>query len=361
MVLGGIAGATALVVFFAGFLVAVGLLGPTPAPVPAGPTGAGSLAKGVTQVAPGLATLQKDIPGLGKATVRTETGDVSIANTPGVGQLRVPGPAPGASPGPAPPAAATVPPPAAPAASTAGPSPPSDPASAAGAQRGARAPAGLPGANPPSSVPLPASPPPVASDDSGAAPAVAPVQPRAALPGAIAPRATAPPPAAPPAGAPPAGAPPAAAPPAAPPRASAGAGRTADAPAAASAPQRAGGSAGAPLRILPSGPPSAPPAAGAGGPGGASSGSGGGTGYAIQVGAFLTAAHATRLSDDLQKRGHDARVVVETDTSGRSWHIVRVGRFTDRYSAVGAANRLKSAEGVPTMVVTELGAGPALR
>ncbi|MBM3571181.1 MAG: SPOR domain-containing protein, partial [Alphaproteobacteria bacterium] len=129
-------------------------------------------------------------------------------------------------------------------------------------------------------------------------------------------------------------------------------------------PQPASGAA-PPTRLLPSTDgraPASPAAASAAGASSAPRGAGAtAPGFAVQVGAFLTGSHATRLAEDLQKRGHDARVVVETDTSGRPWHIVRVGRFTDRYTALGAANRLKSAEGVPTMVVTELLSGPALR
>jgi cell division septation protein DedD len=298
MVLGAIAAAAALLVFFAGFLTAVGLLAKSssPAALPS--------------------TLQQKLPGGAALQVKPATGEAAVTGVPGAGTIGT---------------KQTTPPPT------------------------ATAKAGAPSS--------PATPPPVADDESGAEPAPSPT-PRTALPGAVPPRtagATARAPAPPAAARAPGAA-------ATPPQAAA----PASLPARPAAPP-ATASAGAPTRLV-------PPAGGAGAAAGGAAGAGtagagatsvsssagsaapaGAAGFAIQVGAFLTSSHAIRLADDLQKRGHDARVVVETDTSGRPWHIVRVGRFADRYAALGAANRLKTAEGVPTMVVTEPPAGPALR
>ena len=255
MVLGGIAAVAALLVFFAGFITAVGLFGGST--VASSATASGSLPQAAMPRAPSVAVLP-------------------------------------ARPADVPPSAAL-----------AGVAPSAPAAPAAGARPTVPA---LPSAPLPVAEvePVPASPVPAARPAPGAAP---PGQQRAAAP-------VPPPPG----------------------------------PSVSPAP---------PTRLIPPTGGAAPPAASP--PAGAPRAAGAAGGFAVQVGAFLTGSHAERLSEDLKKRGHDARVVVETDTSGRPWHIVRVGRFTDRYTALGAADRLKSAEGVPTMVVTELPGGPPLR
>lgn len=267
MVLGGIAAAAALLVFFAGFITAVGLFGGSAGSSNA--TTSASLAHVAIPKAPGLAVLP------------AKPADAPHAVPPGDPMTRSVAPPPVADTAPA-----VEPAPAAPARAT------------------------LPGAVPPRAAlpPQPARPAPAARPAGGT---TAPAQQQAAAPAPARPAA----------------------------------------PSASPAP---------PTRLVPPTTSGAAPSP-ASPPASAQKGAGAAGGFAVQVGAFLTGSHAERLSEDLKKRGHDARVVVETDTSGRPWHIVRVGRFTDRYTALSAANRLKSAEGVPTMVVTELPGGPALR
>ncbi len=78
--------------------------------------------------------------------------------------------------------------------------------------------------------------------------------------------------------------------------------------------------------------------------------------YAVQVGAFLVPGNAEAASRALAAKGLDAYRVQRTDRRGRTWHLVRVGRFGGRGHAVALAGRLGD-QGTPGFVVALKDAG----
>jgi tetratricopeptide (TPR) repeat protein len=71
--------------------------------------------------------------------------------------------------------------------------------------------------------------------------------------------------------------------------------------------------------------------------------------FSVQVGAFETKANASRLKDELQRRGYDTEVS-EVMMRGKRFHRVRVGRFSRHEEAEWKAERLRT-EGFPAQVV----------
>ncbi len=78
--------------------------------------------------------------------------------------------------------------------------------------------------------------------------------------------------------------------------------------------------------------------------------SAGAGGFAVQVGAFGSAAGAAKLVDDLQADGLPAYLL--QPAPGKKLHRVRVGPVPDRAAADKLAARLKS-RGLPVAVVTD--------
>ena len=62
--------------------------------------------------------------------------------------------------------------------------------------------------------------------------------------------------------------------------------------------------------------------------------------YVVQAASFRSRDEAARLTEDLTKRGYSAGVFDFTDSAGRSWWIVRVGRYAARAEATEAAGEL---------------------
>ena len=63
----------------------------------------------------------------------------------------------------------------------------------------------------------------------------------------------------------------------------------------------------------------------------------------VQVGSFKIADNATRLIKELKDQGFDAYGKDWTDRRGQLWHVVRVGRISerDRAAASGLAQKLR--------------------
>lgn len=74
--------------------------------------------------------------------------------------------------------------------------------------------------------------------------------------------------------------------------------------------------------------------------------------FTLQMKAFSRADEAEQFADKLRRNGHDVRVE-EANVRGRSWHRVRLGRYTDWNDALGAKAEFEKAEHVIAYVVSE--------
>jgi cell division protein FtsN len=99
-----------------------------------------------------------------------------------------------------------------------------------------------------------------------------------------------------------------------------------------------------------------PAAAPASAPGPASPPAPQGGNFALQLGAFLDAAKAKSLADQLAVRGYSPASVDAADGYGRTWHYVRVGAFGDEHAAAQAASDLLERAGIGAAVVRLPGA-----
>lgn len=75
--------------------------------------------------------------------------------------------------------------------------------------------------------------------------------------------------------------------------------------------------------------------------------------YSVQVGSFRAAEQAETLRQRLVRKGYEVRVRLSMVPGQGSWYRVRVGQFSTRAAAKGAAQRLHSQEGIPVMVALE--------
>lgn len=73
--------------------------------------------------------------------------------------------------------------------------------------------------------------------------------------------------------------------------------------------------------------------------------------FTVQTGSFAEEAKATRAAETLRKKGYDAEATQGIDTSGKAWHVVRVGKFTERKAAAAQSTKLKSQENIAGMIV----------
>jgi len=73
--------------------------------------------------------------------------------------------------------------------------------------------------------------------------------------------------------------------------------------------------------------------------------------HALQVGAFQSEDNARKLTATLQGKGLPASLAVNTDSAGKTWYVVRIGRYEDRAAALAAQADLKNRENLATMVV----------
>ncbi len=72
--------------------------------------------------------------------------------------------------------------------------------------------------------------------------------------------------------------------------------------------------------------------------------------YSLQVGAFLSLDNADVLLQLLKVRGYTPYILTAPDSGGRSWHLVRIGRFTNRVTASSAASNFRSKENMTALV-----------
>lgn len=73
--------------------------------------------------------------------------------------------------------------------------------------------------------------------------------------------------------------------------------------------------------------------------------------FSLQLGAFLDAAKAKSLTDQLATRGYSPASIDAADGSGRTWHYVRLGAFADERAAALAAADLVERTGIGAAVV----------
>jgi cell division septation protein DedD len=73
--------------------------------------------------------------------------------------------------------------------------------------------------------------------------------------------------------------------------------------------------------------------------------------FSLQVGAFLDAARAKSLADQLAARGDSPALIDAADGYGRTWHYVRLGAFADERAAALAASDLLARVGIGAAVV----------
>ena len=57
------------------------------------------------------------------------------------------------------------------------------------------------------------------------------------------------------------------------------------------------------------------------------------SGFAIQTGAFLNQNNATRMKKQLIEMGFDARLLILKDSKGKTWYIVRTGKYASKNRA----------------------------
>ena len=73
--------------------------------------------------------------------------------------------------------------------------------------------------------------------------------------------------------------------------------------------------------------------------------------YSLQFGAFLDAAKAKSLTDQLAARGYATASIDALDGYGRTWHYIRFGAFRDESNAALAASDLLEKSGIASVVV----------
>ena len=64
--------------------------------------------------------------------------------------------------------------------------------------------------------------------------------------------------------------------------------------------------------------------------------------FTVQVGSFQVLQNADFLINDLKKKGFDAYSKDWTDGGGRLWHVVRVGRLSNRAAANALVKHLSN-------------------
>jgi cell division septation protein DedD len=94
-----------------------------------------------------------------------------------------------------------------------------------------------------------------------------------------------------------------------------------------------------------------PGASPASAPGPASPGASPAGEFGLQLGAFLNAAKAKLLVDQLTARGYSPAPIDAADGYGRTWHYVRLGAFGDERAAALAASDLLERAGIGAAVV----------
>jgi cell division septation protein DedD len=72
--------------------------------------------------------------------------------------------------------------------------------------------------------------------------------------------------------------------------------------------------------------------------------------YALQVGAFLSSNNADVLLRELAEKGYTPYIFTAPDSKGRPWHLVRIGKFSDRLKASSAASDFQSKERMTALV-----------
>lgn len=83
----------------------------------------------------------------------------------------------------------------------------------------------------------------------------------------------------------------------------------------------------------------------------------GGQYFTIQTGSFNDQSKAARAAEAMRKKGIDAEATQGIDTSGKTWNVVRVGKFSDRKSAGSYAAKLKAQDKIDGMIVKVGGKG----
>ena len=73
-------------------------------------------------------------------------------------------------------------------------------------------------------------------------------------------------------------------------------------------------------------------------------------GFSLQVGAFQNEVNAQRCQNSLKSRGYSVFVFHTLDAGGRSWHAVRIGKYTDIKKASQAAVAFTGKEKLPVFI-----------
>jgi cell division septation protein DedD len=73
--------------------------------------------------------------------------------------------------------------------------------------------------------------------------------------------------------------------------------------------------------------------------------------YSLQLGAFLDAAKAKALTDELAAQGYRPASIKAADGYGRTWRYVRFGPYPDARAATLAASDLFEKAGLASVVV----------
>ncbi|MBT3225604.1 MAG: SPOR domain-containing protein [Deltaproteobacteria bacterium] len=72
--------------------------------------------------------------------------------------------------------------------------------------------------------------------------------------------------------------------------------------------------------------------------------------FSVQIGAFLKKDNATRMVSKLKAKGYKPSLVV-VETPGKRWHLVHVGSYAGKKTALSAAQKLTDTENMETAVV----------
>ena len=72
--------------------------------------------------------------------------------------------------------------------------------------------------------------------------------------------------------------------------------------------------------------------------------------FSVQIGAFLKKDNATRMVSKLKAKGYKPSLVV-VETPGKRWHLVHVGSYAGKKTALSAAQKLTYTENMETAVV----------
>jgi cell division protein FtsN len=75
--------------------------------------------------------------------------------------------------------------------------------------------------------------------------------------------------------------------------------------------------------------------------------------YSVQVGSFRNVEQASRLQNQLIKKGYQARIGLSIVEGHGAWYRVRVGRYADRGAADKSARRLQENENIDVLVMRE--------